>query len=187
MASSAADSTLLAIVVLAYRPDFLDQTLASLAAQAPGAYRIYLFDDAGPEAVHEAVQRWSDRMALRYHRFPENLGQYDLAGHWARCIRATQGEPWVWLFSDDDVMRPGSVEALLRKAGEGGLDEGCVYRIPMEMIDAEGHTVTGSGAWPPHLDAAGYLRQRLGFRLLSSVNEFIFSRASFDAYGFPSF
>lgn len=182
--SSVAD---LAIVLLAYRPAFLDRTLESIAAQGEGNYQVYLFDDAGPELIRESAERWQRKMPLHYHRFDENMGQKDLAGHWVRCVNATRGEPWIWIFSDDDMMDEGSVEAFLRLGSAGILDTDCVYRFPMRMIDSADRVIAGSGDWPARLSAAEYLRGRLEFRWMSSVNEFVFSRSVFQREGIPSF
>ena len=39
-----------------------------------------------------------------------NFGGHDLVAQWNRCIQLTQNEPWLWLFSDDDIMGPRCVE-----------------------------------------------------------------------------
>ena len=176
----------LAIILLAYRSDYLQQVMHSLFNQSDRSFNLYIFDDGGKPEIRQIVTAWSDRIPFTYHRFEENMGQYDLAGHWTRCIRTTQGEPWIWLFSDDDLMHPSCVEVFQRYALENGLDERNVYRFPMEMIDSDNNIMASSGEWPVQLRHGEYLRQRLEFRLLSSVNEFIFSRTAFDREGFQS-
>ncbi len=100
----------LAIVIPAYRTRFLQAALTSLAAQTDQAFTVYVGDDASPDDVQALCAAWADKLDLRYTRFDSNVGGQDLVAQWTRCI-ALSHEPWVWLFSDDDELEPGCVQA----------------------------------------------------------------------------
>ena len=94
----------LAIVIPAYKSTFLAAALDSIAAQTSLDFTLYIGDDCSPNHLGAIVDRYRDRINLVYHRFDTNLGGKDLVAQWERCIDMSQGEEWIWLFSDDDVM-----------------------------------------------------------------------------------
>jgi len=84
------------------------------------ALSVYVGDDASPEPVGEIVQSFGPGAdKLLYHRFTENLGGTSLVRQWERCIRLSN-EPWIWLFSDDDMMDSGCVAAFYRELETAG-------------------------------------------------------------------
>src|SRR5690348_11740615 len=102
----------LAIVIPAYKPDFLRAALDSIAAQTDRRFRVYIGDDCGPPAIAEASAELAKKgVDVVYHRFGDNLGGRSLPAQWNRCVGLST-EPWVWLFSDDDVMAPDCVAAI---------------------------------------------------------------------------
>ena len=100
----------LAIVIPAYKSTFLAAALDSIAAQTCKDFTLYIGDDCSPNNLGEIVDRYRDKINLVYKRFDTNLGGKDLVAQWERCIDMTQGEEWLWLFSDDDVMEERCVE-----------------------------------------------------------------------------
>ncbi len=71
-------------------------------------------DDGQFILTGSAVPADTSKIALVYQRFNTNLGSKDLVAQWERCIAMSKDKPYIWLFSDDDVMEPNFVEALLR-------------------------------------------------------------------------
>ena len=167
----------LAVVIPAYKAEYLAEALASLAAQTDKRFRVYLGDDASPGPLGEICNRYAHKLDLVYHRFPENLGRDSLVDQWHRCIQLSS-EPWVWLFSDDDVMEAGCVEAFY-----GALDETKgkydLYRFNTSNIDEAGRVVR---ICPPHpLVESGleFAYHRLCRNRESYVSEYVFSREVF--------
>ena len=39
------------------------------------------------------------------------MGKKDLIAQWERCIQLSNDEPWIWVFSDDDIADSGCVDA----------------------------------------------------------------------------
>ena len=73
---------------------------------------LYIGDDASPERLDKIVESYQNKVNLVYHRFSENMGGKDLVAHWERCIQLS-AEPFIWLFSDDDLMPADGVERVM--------------------------------------------------------------------------
>jgi glycosyltransferase involved in cell wall biosynthesis len=99
----------LAIVIPAYKGDFLAKTLACLLQQTDQRFSIYIGDDASPADIQGIARSAFGARSYVYKRFENNLGGVSLAKHWNRCV-GLANEPWIWLFSDDDLMDANCVE-----------------------------------------------------------------------------
>ena len=108
----------LAIIIPAYKATFLTAALDSIAAQTCKDFTLYVGDDCSPDPIDKIVEQYRDKIDLVYQRFETNLGGKDLVAQWERCIAMSHDEPYIWLFSDDDVMEPNCVELLLRTIDE---------------------------------------------------------------------
>jgi glycosyl transferase family 2 len=175
----------LAIIIPAFRVRFLERTLQSLTAQTERRFHLYIGDDASPEPVESIVKKFQERLPLTYHRFSENLGGRSLTQHWSRCI-ALSREPWVWLFSDDDVMEPDCVASFFRTlaATPGGFD---VYRFNTLVMDENDRLLRLN---PPHpeIESGTQFLYFLLRGLRSCVaQEAIFSRATYERHGWVDF
>ncbi|MCL2283795.1 MAG: glycosyltransferase family 2 protein [Fibromonadales bacterium] len=126
---------MLAIVVLAYKPQFFQLALNSIAAQTNKNFQCYIFDDAAPAEIKYIADNFQD---FHYIRFDENMGRLDLVGHWHRCLELIE-EEWVWLFSDDDVMLPNCVNAFYETYDL--YPKATVFRFPREIVDAAGQLI----------------------------------------------
>ena len=109
----------LAIVIPAYKSKYLSETLDSIAAQTDQRFCVYIGDDKSPENIEVIVKQYEGEINLVYKRFEDNLGGKDLVAQWERCINMTQGEEWIWLFSDDDYMDSTCVEAFYTELEKG--------------------------------------------------------------------
>ncbi len=176
----------LAIVIPAYKSAFLRQVLDSVVSQTCREFRLYIGDDASPEDLAGIVREFSDILPISYHRFEKNLGRTSLMNHWDRCIRMSQ-EPWVWLFSDDDLMEPNCVEHFFQ---ELQLTQGRhhLYRFNTNSINGAGRQLSENPLHPQNETGADFLVARLRGGRTSTAQELIFSRAAWDSLGgFPDF
>jgi glycosyltransferase involved in cell wall biosynthesis len=176
----------LAVVIPAYKPDFFRAALDSVVSQTDRRFRVYVGDDSGPPEIARICSEFSSAgVEIVYHRFEENLGRRSLTAHWNRCI-ALSGEPWVWLFSDDDVMAPDCVASIHAELSRGAGDD--VLRFDTDVIDGRGRTLAVN---PPHPDletGADFIYARLRGERNSYVVEYVFRREAFDrAGGFPDY
>lgn len=172
----------LAIVIPAYKATFLRETLESIALQTDKRFHLYIGDDCSPHNLKEIVDEFKDRIPLTYHRFETNMGGKDLVGQWERCIEMTKGEPYIWLFSDDDVMDFRCVEELYTHLNVN--EENEIYHFDINMInDLEDAKIKSLGEFPNTISAGEFLYAKRYDNLVSFVVEFIFSRKLYERVG----
>lgn len=176
----------LAIVIPAYKSAFLRDVLVSIANQTCREFKVYVGDDASRENIGAIIHEFSGRLQIRYRRYEKNLGAISLTSHWKRCIQLGR-EPWVWLFSDDDLMDPECVEKFYQeqRATAGRHD---LYRFNTTSIDGSGRTLSDNSPHPQNESGPDFLVARLRGGRTSTAQELIFSRAAWEAVGgFPDF
>jgi len=176
----------LAIIIPAYKAAFLDKALASIAGQTCKDFTLYVGDDASPHDLYSIVAQYENKVDIVYHRFEENIGGKDLVAQWERCIALSQSEEWLWLFSDDDEMERGCVEAFYKEIGTGVYYD--LYHFNVNRIDENSRILNTTPAFPAVLPAESFLRKKLSGKITSYVCEYIFSRkAYYNAGGFQKF
>ena len=172
----------LAIIIPAYKATFLPAALESIAAQICKDFTLYVGDDCSPEPIGDIVEQYRDRIELVYQRFDTNLGGKDLVAQWERCIAMSQDEPYIWLFSDDDVMEPNCVELLLKTIED---TKGCydVYHFDVDEINDGGKMTKQLPAYPQVLSAYDYYKGKSSGKYRSYVVENVFSRRIYEQSG----
>lgn len=170
----------LAVVIPAYKREFLERALASLAAQSDRDFVVYIGDDASPDDLKSIAMKWSQRICIQYVRFPTNVGAHDLVMQWNRCVRLTTA-PWVWLFSDDDEAEEGCIQAW--RAAASLHPEADLFHFNVHQIDADSKIKQTFPGFPPILTAAEFVRGRFNRTIASFAPEYIFRRAAWDAIG----
>lgn len=172
----------LAIVIPAYKATFLRETLESIACQTDKRFHLYIGDDCSPYDLKSIVDEFRDRIPLTYKRFETNLGSKDLVAQWERCIKMTQGEPYLWLFSDDDVMGKDCVATFLNLPKDIKDNSLCHFDINC-IDDLNGHNVRSLSKFPKKFTAGEYLKAKLTGQVVSFVVEFIFPRSLYEKVG----
>ena len=172
----------LAIIIPAYKAKFLPAALESIAAQTCKDFTLYIGDDCSPEPISEIVEQYRDKIYMVYQRFDTNLGGKDLVAQWERCIAMSKDEPYIWLFSDDDVMEPNCVEALLRQVDETKASYD-VYHFNVDIINERGAFETRKQDYPAVLPAYSFYRGKNSGRLSAFVVENVFKRKVYEQLG----
>lgn len=177
----------LAVIIPAFRARYLAETLQSLADQSCRDFRVYVADDASPEPIAEIVAGFAGAMDLVYRRFETNLGHRSLVGHWDRAIKLSE-EPFIWIFSDDDVASPGCVARFCEDLAIAP-ESRALRRFDLHFIGADGSPLLTEPAFPPQLSGAAYARHLLDTLTATCVMQnMVFSRAIYDdERGFPDF
>lgn len=177
----------LAIVIPAYKATFLSAALDSIAEQTCQEFTLYIGDDCSPNHLEDIVCKYKDKVNLVYKRFESNLGGTDLVAQWERCIAMTQGEPYIWLFSDDDVMEPRCVEEFFNLSKEDR--DNYLIHFDINTINSKGDILKSHIPYPKVQTAKEYLDGKLfEKRCVSFVVEFVFSRALYNkCSGFQNF
>lgn len=171
----------LAIIIPAYKPDFLKEALQSIENQTNHEFQVYIGDDASPADLGAIVKPFQERNGWIYTRFDQNVGKTDLIAHWNRCVQLCD-EPWIWLFSDDDLMGADCVDTFLKKLDSK--PENQVFRFPFSIIDKDGNeTETPPKDEKETITGFEFGKLRFERKLLSSAVEFIFSREAYTRNG----
>lgn len=114
------------------RADFIGQTLDSIVSQMTENVEIVIVDGASVDATPEIVADFQSKFPLiKYVRLKEKGGvdrDYD------RAVEAAQGE-YCWLFSDDDLFKPGAIETVLK----------ALEKAP-SLVVVNGERITADGA-----------------------------------------
>lgn len=177
----------IAIIIPAYKDTFLSSALESLVNQTRKDFTVYIGDDCSPNNLSAVVEAYSDRLDIVYHRFDDNIGGKDLVQQWSRCIDLSHEEPYIWLFSDDDIIQSRCVEEFVNLPQD--IRDNYLVHFDVSIIDefASGKQQDLNN-YPTYLTAKEYLDKKLRGEISSFVVEFIFSRKLYDtANGFQNF
>lgn len=170
----------LAIIIPAYKVTFFRKAVASIAAQTCKDFTLYVGNDNSSDEIENICNEYSDKIDIRYHKFSENLGGHDLVAQWERCIDLSEGEPWIWLFSDDDMMSPDCVECFYEEIRNGANFD--IYHVNVDVVDEEDNIIRHT-YFPPLVTSRDFLRAKLQGRISSYVVEYIFNRQAFMSLG----
>lgn len=177
----------LAIIIPAYKDTFLRAALDSITAQTCKDFILYIGDDCSPYDIASIVQEYKNKINLIYHRFDKNLGGSDLVAQWERCIAMSKDEPYIWLFSDDDVMEPECVDKFLSLPEV--IRNNYLVHFDIGVMDEfnEGK-IELKKTYPTYLTAKEYLDKKLRGEIISFVVEFIFPRQVYvNTKGFQNY
>ena len=175
----------LAIVIPAYKADFLDTTLKSIAQQTNKQFTLYIGDDNSPDDLRSIIDKYQGKIKTVYHRFEENLGGSDLVKHWERCIDLTKNEEWIWLFSDDDIMSPTCVDDFYKEIDN--VNHYDLVRFNVKVIDNTGNKLREI-KYPQELSSKALYTEKIAGHLECFVVEYIFRRSTYLKYnGFVKF
>jgi glycosyltransferase involved in cell wall biosynthesis len=173
----------LAIIIPAYKSIFLEKTLDSFANQTNKNFRIYVGDDNSPHDLKAICHKFSSQLEIVYLKFKNNIGAKNIVNQWIRCIEMSKDEPWIWLFSDDDIADNICVEKFYATI-EKDNSYFDVYRFNTRIIN-DNDQIIGSTNESPFIDTS----LNMAYHILlgergNSMPDHIFSRAIYQKYGF---
>lgn len=175
----------LAIIIPAFKPDFLQKALQSIENQTNKNFQVYIGDDASPHDLQSICQPFVDRNGWNYHRFDHNLGSKNLVQHWNRSVQLSV-EPWVWLFSDDDEMADNCVEGFYESLSKQ--DDCQVFKFNFSIINSASEVIETNPVEKGEIHPFNFGKLRFERQLLTSAVEFIFKRQAWQREnGFISF
>ncbi len=178
----------LAIIIPAYRAHHLGTALESLRQQTDQRFQLYVGDDASPDDLASLIASFRPKFSsFTYHRFTENLGGSDLTAHWHRCIQLSADEPWIWLFSDDDIAEPGCVADFYRALETAPQTN--LYHFNIDIINNDGVVYERPQTHPPFETAQAHSQALITDRGRQwRAPDHIFSRRIYEeTVGFVSF
>lgn len=177
----------LAIIIPAYKSTYLQFALNSLANQTCKDFTVYIGDDCSPYDLKSIVDEYLEKIDIIYHRFETNIGGKDLVKQWERCIALSKDEPYIWLFSDDDVMQAKCVEHFMRVPQD--IKDNFIVHFDIGIINEFSNgKINLIKNYPKYLTAKEYLDKKLKGELISFVVEFIFPRKVYlETGGFENY
>ena len=171
----------LAVIIPAYKSEFLDKTLDSLYRQTDKNFTVYIGDDASPYPIWNTVSRWTGRLKIIYRRFEDNLGGTSLTAHWNRCLDMTADEEFFCMFSDDDIMEENCVAAF-RKALKKYPNHD-VYHFDISIIRSDGSLDRECNSFPAEIAADEFFARLYMKEIDARMPEFIFRTDNFRKCG----
>lgn len=172
------EQTQLAIVIPAYKSEYLELTLESLSAQTDKRFNVYIGDDCSPCNLNHIVDKYASKIAITYVRFDTNMGGTDLVSQWMRCVKLIRNESWIWLFSDDDVMGDTCVKSFYECVS----DDCDLFYFDTSIINEYG-VVIAEHFRCDYETASDFLQNRYSRSVDSYVVEYIFRRSTFERAG----
>ena len=163
----------LAIIIPAFKPDYLEKTLASLAAQSCKDISVYIGDDDSPSDLSRIVAPFKNVLDIHYTRFSGNLGGQDLVKHWERCIRLCRDEDFIILCSDDDLMEPKCIESFVNFQVPEDVD---VLHYDINIIDENDECFKECPNFPGTLRPEAFFDMLFRRQITARMPEFIFRR-----------
>ena len=126
------EAPLLTIAIPTYkRASYLEQLLAILLEQTSGEPQVELLvsDNASPDGTQALVTALQNRgAAIRYIRNETNVGA---DRNILQCYERAAGQ-YVWIFSDDDLIEPGTVKRVINALSSQRYDVLCIRGYSLE-------------------------------------------------------
>ena len=175
----------IAIIIPAFRGEFLYETLSSLANQNYKNFNVYIGDDCSPDDIEKISQQFNDLLNIKYKRFDYNLGGKNLVDHWNRCLTMIQNEEWFQFFSDDDVLDSNCIYNLNEAINREDFD---VFRFELKIIGRNNELVDLPQSYPTKLSALDFYKKLYSNEITARMPEFVFRTSNFkDLGGFVDF
>lgn len=176
---------LLTIAIPTYnRSDLLCQLLDCLRQQIRGRpeVRLLISDNASTDATRELVEKeLRSGTPLDYVRNSENIGP---DGNFLQCYERAGGK-YVWMISDDDLLRPGTIDRLLAHLKRDEYDLVFMEQVGFAGDPAHAHA-SGTMTEPVVCNQArDFLRRVHIFTTLISCN--VINKDRVDAAGHKPF
>lgn len=114
------------------RARFIGETIGSVISQAGDNVEIVIVDGASADNTQEVVKKYQQKFNnLIYYRREKNMG---VDKDMAKTIELSRGD-YCWMLSDDDLLKPGSINRILKEI-ELGYE---IYLCNVTVCDAFMH------------------------------------------------
>ena len=163
----------LAVIIPAYKPDYLQRTLCSLSAQSCQAFSVYIGDDASPFDLSGIIAPFNDKLDIHYTRFQDNVGGKDLVSQWERCVGLCEDEDFIILFSDDDMMEENCIASIVHYDIPKDVN---VLHFDIDIINENDECIQHCPSFPESLSASSFFDRLFRRQIVARMPEFVFRR-----------
>ncbi|SFF74373.1 hypothetical protein SAMN04488033_10781 [Salegentibacter agarivorans] len=177
----------LAIVIPYFKNEYFRECLESLEKQNDNRFNVYIGDDSSPQDPWILINSSQKKLNITYKRFDKNLGSISLTQQWERCLGMINGEEWIMLLCDDDVLSENVVNSFYKNLDEIEDAKSKVVKFASQVVDEYGKPVTEKYCHPKLQDYRDVFYDRFFNANRSSLSEHIFRRTSFQKYGFHDY
>ena len=157
------------IGIPAYKPEFLEEAIASVLAQTFQDWELIVVDDCSPADIKGIVGKFTDQR-IRYYRNEQNIGAEDPSYNWDRCVDYAQGE-FFCLLCDDDLYHPTFLEEILSLAEQ--FPDCNVFRARVQFIDGNGNVLRKYPTSPLWENCEDYIWHMLQGLRMQSISEWM--------------
>jgi hypothetical protein len=178
---------MLAIVIPFYKIDFFEETLSSLATQSNKKFRVYIGNDHSPADPCNLINKFQDKIDIKYTKFNDNLGQKSLVQQWHRCIDLIGHEEWIQILGDDDVIGENFVAEFYAHLDIINSHQINVIRFASAHIDEENRVTSKVFKHPEIESSIDFLFRKFNGGTRSSLSEYIFKRENLIKIQFKDF
>ncbi|MDG2432957.1 glycosyltransferase family A protein [Flavobacterium sp.] len=178
---------MLAIVIPYYKIRFFEATLLSLALQTDKRFKVYIGNDASEDYPTVLLEKYQNQINFEYKYYDTNLGYVSLTQQWERCLSQVQGEEWVLLLGDDDVLDANCVASFYENLDKILKNEIHVVRFATVVIDQNDLPLSGLYKHPELELSTDFLMRKFRGGTRSSLSEFIFKTSVLKEVGFKNF
>jgi glycosyltransferase involved in cell wall biosynthesis len=172
----------LAVIIPAYKAQYLDKTLQSFVKQTCQDFTIYIGDDCSPHDLRAVIDRYVPQLRISYKRFDNNIGSRSLVSQWKRCVELSHSESWLWLFSDDDLVDVTCVEEFYKLIDGSGQNID-VCRFNTRVIDKDDILLYDTPQGPMYESSLNMAYYLLRGERGNSMPDHIFSRRVYEQTG----
>ncbi|NRS89396.1 glycosyltransferase involved in cell wall biosynthesis [Flavobacterium sp. 7E] len=178
---------MLAIIIPYYKIRFFEATLQSLALQTDKRFKVYIGNDASKDDPTVLLEKYQNQFDFDYHFYDVNLGSVSLTQQWERCLTQVQGEEWVMLLGDDDVLDTNCVASFYENLDKIIKSEINVVRYATVVIDQNDLPLSGIYKHPELEKTTDFLMRKFKGGTRSSLSEFIFKTSVLKDVQFNNF
>ena len=178
---------MLAIVIPYYKIRFFEASLQSLALQTDKRFKVYIGNDASNDDPTALLEKYLNQFDLDYHFYDNNLGSVSLTQQWERCLTQVQGEEWVMILGDDDVLDSNCVASFYENKDKIVINRINVIRFATVVIDQNDLPLSELYKHPELELSTDFLMRKFRGGTRSSLSEFIFKTAVLKNVQFKNF
>ena len=160
------------IGIPAYKPEFLEEAIASVLTQTFEDWELIVVDDCSPADIKGIVGKFTDPR-IRYYRNEQNIGAEDPSYNWDKCVDYARGE-YFCLLCDDDLYHPSFLEEMLKLANQ--FPDCNVFRARVQFIDGNGNVLRKYPSSPLWESCEDYIWHKEQGLRMQSISEWMIQR-----------